>query len=253
MAAKDTARADALKAEVAAAEGRPRRRRDRGEGDRRRSVPQHRPAIPTCPCLRSARSARTSTPMSELRKHGAPRTKRSINFEPKQHFDIGETLGMMDFETRRQAFRRALRRLRAGWRGWSARWASSCSTPTRASTATPSEPAAAGARRGAVSAPASCRSSPRTCSAPPTAGWLIPTAEVSLTNLVRDEILDEALPLRLTALTPCFRSEAGSAGKDTRGMLRQHQFEKVELVSITTPEHRDGRARADDGVRRRRC
>jgi seryl-tRNA synthetase len=64
--------------------------------------------------------------------------------------------------------------------------------------------------------------------------WLIPTAEVPLTNLVREEILDhEKLPLRFTALTPCFRSEAGSAGRDTRGMLRQHQFYKVELVSIT--------------------
>ena len=66
---------------------------------------------------------------------------------------------------------------------------------------------------------------------------LIPTAEVPLTNFVRESILaEEELPLRLTALTPCFRSEAGSAGRDTRGMLRQHQFNKVELVSITTPE-----------------
>jgi seryl-tRNA synthetase len=67
--------------------------------------------------------------------------------------------------------------------------------------------------------------------------WLIPTAEVPLTNLVAGEILDEAaLPLRFTAHTPCFRSEAGAAGKDTRGMLRQHQFNKVELVSIARPE-----------------
>jgi seryl-tRNA synthetase len=67
--------------------------------------------------------------------------------------------------------------------------------------------------------------------------WLIPTAEVSLTNLVREEILPHGtLPLRFTALTPCFRSEAGSAGKDTRGMLRQHQFYKVELVSVTDQE-----------------
>jgi seryl-tRNA synthetase len=66
---------------------------------------------------------------------------------------------------------------------------------------------------------------------------LIPTAEVPLTNLVREEIIDEvALPMRLTALTPCFRAEAGAAGRDTRGMIRQHQFTKVELVSITTPE-----------------
>jgi seryl-tRNA synthetase len=67
--------------------------------------------------------------------------------------------------------------------------------------------------------------------------WLIPTAEVPLTNLVRESIVEEAaLPLRLTALTACFRAEAGAAGKDTRGMIRQHQFSKVELVSITTPE-----------------
>jgi len=67
--------------------------------------------------------------------------------------------------------------------------------------------------------------------------WLVPTSEVTLTNTVRDDILDEAaFPIRLTAHTQCFRSEAGSAGKDTAGMLRQHQFEKVEMVSITTPE-----------------
>ncbi len=70
--------------------------------------------------------------------------------------------------------------------------------------------------------------------------WLIPTAEVSLTNLVRERILSgDELPLRFTALTQCFRSEAGAAGRDTRGMIRQHQFEKVELVSITSPEQSD--------------
>src|SRR6185312_12539790 len=67
--------------------------------------------------------------------------------------------------------------------------------------------------------------------------WLIPTAEVSLTNLVRESITpEEELPLRLTALTHCFRAEAGASGRDTRGMIRQHQFQKVELVSITAPE-----------------
>ena len=67
--------------------------------------------------------------------------------------------------------------------------------------------------------------------------WLIPTAEVSLTNLAREQILsEEQLPLRMAALTPCFRSEAGASGRDTRGMIRQHQFHKVELVSITAPE-----------------
>ena len=70
--------------------------------------------------------------------------------------------------------------------------------------------------------------------------WLIPTAEVSLTNLVREQILDEKqFPLRYTAWTPCFRAEAGAAGRDTRGMIRMHQFSKVELVSITTPEQSD--------------
>ena len=66
--------------------------------------------------------------------------------------------------------------------------------------------------------------------------WLIPTSEVSLTNSVREQIIDLPQPLRLTALTPCFRSEAGSAGRDTRGYIRQHQFDKVELVSICRPE-----------------
>src|SRR5207253_7819969 len=70
--------------------------------------------------------------------------------------------------------------------------------------------------------------------------WLIPTAEVSLTNLVREKILSEGdLPIRMTALTPCFRAEAGAAGRDTRGLIRQHQFEKVELVTIAAPEQSD--------------
>lgn len=78
--------------------------------------------------------------------------------------------------------------------------------------------------------------------------WLIPTAEVSLTNAVREEILSAAaLPMRLTALTPCFRSEAGAAGKDTRGYIRQHQFEKVELVSVCRPE--DWQAEHDHMIR----
>ena len=68
--------------------------------------------------------------------------------------------------------------------------------------------------------------------------WLIPTAEVPVTNLYRDEVLDQArLPVSLTAYTPCFRSEAGSYGKDVRGIIRQHQFQKVELVKFTRPEH----------------
>src|SRR5262249_8110004 len=68
--------------------------------------------------------------------------------------------------------------------------------------------------------------------------WLIPTAEVPVTNLYRDQVLDQArLPISLTAYTPCFRSEAGSYGKDVRGIIRQHQFQKVELVKFVRPEH----------------
>lgn len=79
--------------------------------------------------------------------------------------------------------------------------------------------------------------------------WLIPTAEVSLTNLVRESVQEEeALPIRVTAWTPCFRAEAGAAGRDTRGMIRQHQFAKVELVSITAPEQS-----ADEHERMTRC
>ncbi|MGN6619842.1 MAG: serine--tRNA ligase [Sphingomonas sp.] len=71
--------------------------------------------------------------------------------------------------------------------------------------------------------------------------WLISTAEMSLTNIVREQILiEEELPLRFAALTPCFRSEAGAAGRDTRGFIRQHQFDKVEMVSITTPDQSEG-------------
>jgi seryl-tRNA synthetase len=86
--------------------------------------------------------------------------------------------------------------------------------------------------------------------------WLVPTAEVPLTNLANDTVLDEkVLPLRYTAFTPCFRSEAGAAGKDTRGMIRMHQFPKVELVSITTPEqsaaeHERMTARAEEVLKR---
>ncbi len=86
--------------------------------------------------------------------------------------------------------------------------------------------------------------------------WLIPTAEVSLTNIVREKILSaDELPLRFTALTPCFRSEAGAAGRDTRGFIRQHQFDKAEMVSIVTPdqseaEHERMTAAAEDVLTR---
>ena len=124
----------------------------------------------------------------------------------------------------------------------------------------------AGARR--WSAPDSCRSSSRTCSrcAASSSFYLIPTAEVPVTNLVREQIVPaERLPLKFVAHTPCFRSEAGAAGKDTRGMIRNHQFDKVELVQIVRPAdsyaaleeltgtRRDGAAAARDPVPHRRA
>ena len=140
---------------------------------------------------------------------------------------------------------RASRSCAATSPGCTARWRSSCSTPTPASTATSSatRPTSSTPRR--WSGRRSCRSSKPTCSRCRKGGvegagetlYLISTSEITLTNTVRGEILSaDALPVKLTAHTPCFRSEAGSYGKDTRGMIRQHQFDKVEMVQIVHPE-----------------
>ncbi len=170
----------------------------------------------------------------EHHKFGA---KRAYAFTPKQHFDLGEALGQMDFETaaklsgaRFVVLKNGLARLEraigqfmldlhTGEHGYA-----EISPPLLVREDAP---------YGTGNLPKSAED--MFCTREGL--WLIPTAEVPLTNLVRDSILDEAvLPLRFTACTPCFRAEAGAAGKDTRGMIRQHQFTKVELVSITTPE-----------------
>jgi seryl-tRNA synthetase len=170
----------------------------------------------------------------EHHKYGA---KRDYAFTPKQHFELGEALGMMDFETaaklsgaRFVVLKGGLARLEralgqffldvhTGEHGYT-----EVNPPLLVSSDT---------MFGTAQLPKFAEDQFRT-----TADlWLIPTAEVSLTNLVRESIVDDAqLPMRLTACTPCFRAEAGAAGRDTRGMIRQHQFTKVELVSITTPE-----------------
>ena len=121
-----------------------------------------------------------------------------------------------------------------------------------ASTATPRSRRRCWCATRRCSAPASCRSSTRTCSTPTNGFWLIPTAEVPLTNLVRDADPRREASCRC-ASPPARRASAprpGAAGKDTRGMIRQHQFDKVELVSITTPEQSRRRARAHDRLRR---
>jgi seryl-tRNA synthetase len=187
--------------------------------------------------------------------------KRNYGFAPQQHFELGEALGQMDFETaaklsgaRFVVLKRALARLEralgqfmldlhTGEHGYT-----EVNPPLLVRDHTMFGTAQLPKFKDDQFAAGSAEMFPDAHSQTlPEVDrgegesikrfWLIPTAEVPLTNLVRESIIEEAaLPLRLTALTPCFRAEAGAAGKDTRGMIRQHQFTKVELVSITTPE-----------------
>jgi seryl-tRNA synthetase len=219
----------------------------------------------------------------ELRKVGTP---SKFDFQPKQHFELGEALGLMDFETAAKLsgarfvvlkgplarLERALAQfmldLHTSEHGYTeinppllvyddvmfgtgqlpkfnddqfislnkrelvahAAWASAFNRAVEEEGLDPADPA----NRERLD---QLYDEERPKQPEYQRRWLIPTAEVPLTNLVREEIVDEAkLPMRVTAWTPCFRAEAGAAGKDTRGMIRQHQFTKVELVSITTPE-----------------
>ena len=173
----------------------------------------------------------------ELKRWGSP---PAFDFTPRQHFEIGEALGLMDFAAaaklagaRFTVLRGALARLEralgqfmldlhTGEHGYTEHV-----VPSLVNDATV---------YGTNQLPKFAEDLFRTTDG----RWLIPTAEVPLTNLVAGDILAEkALPLRLTALTDCFRGEAGAAGRDTRGMLRQHQFRKVELVSIVHPDASD--------------
>jgi seryl-tRNA synthetase len=169
--------------------------------------------------------------------------KRSYAFAPKQHFELGEALGQMDFETaaklsgaRFVVLKKDLARLERAL----GQFFLDVHTgdPHNYTEVAPPLLVLDEVMFGTAQLPKfrddqfSVGSTGQERNL-----WLIPTAEVSLTNLVRESIVDEVeLPMRLTACTPCFRAEAGAAGKDTRGMIRQHQFTKVELVSITTPE-----------------
>jgi seryl-tRNA synthetase len=170
----------------------------------------------------------------EVRRNGEP---RKFNYPPKDHADIGEKLGMMDFEAaarmsgaRFVVLRGQLARLeraltqfmldiQTGENGYVEH-----ATPLMV-------------RDEAAFGTGQLPKFEEDLFKTNTGHWLIPTAEVSLTNIYREQIVDaDVLPVRMTAATPCFRSEAGSAGRDTKGMIRQHQFIKVELVSITKPE-----------------
>ena len=169
----------------------------------------------------------------EIRKVGTPPQIEN----PKQHFDIGEELGQMDFEVaakisgaRFVVLQGQLARLERALANFM------LDTHTEEFGYTEVVPPAL-VRDDAVFGTGQLPKFKEDLFRTEEGFWLIPTAEVPLSNLVREQILDaEDLPLRYTAYTPCFRSEAGSAGRDTRGMIRQHQFSKVELVSIVMPE-----------------
>ncbi len=163
--------------------------------------------------------------------------KKNYDFTPKQHFELGEALGLMDFETAAKLSGARFVILKGGLaRLERALGQFMLDVHTQEHGYTEVNPPILvrdDAMYGTAQLPKFREDQFR-------AGddyWLIPTAEVPLTNLVREAITDESqLPLRMTACTPCFRAEAGAAGRDTRGMIRQHQFTKVELVSVTTPE-----------------
>lgn len=164
----------------------------------------------------------------------------TFDFEPKQHFEIGDDLGMMDFDlatkmsgSRFVVLRGPLARLE---RALAAFMLDLQTTEHGYEEVVPPYLVRDEAVFGTAQLPKFSEDLFRT----ENGYWLIPTGEVPLTNLVRESIIDERdLPLRFTAHTPCFRSEAGSAGKDTRGMIRQHQFSKVEMVSIVHPDKAD--------------
>ena len=163
--------------------------------------------------------------------------KPQFDFVPKQHFEIGEALGLMDFEAaakmsgaRFVVLKGALARME---RALAAFMLDLHTSEFGYTEVVPPLLVRDEAVYGTAQLPKFSEDLFHTDDG----FWLVPTAEVPLTNLARERIIDpELLPIRVTAHTPCFRSEAGSAGRDTRGMIRQHQFSKVELVSITKPE-----------------
>ena len=240
--AKDDARANALMAEVAELKTTlPQREAEAKQIDDELS--RELAQIPNTP-LDDVPDGKDEHGNVERSKSGA---KRTYNFTPKQHFELGEALGMMDFElaaklsgARFVVLQKGLARLERAIGQFfldlhtSEHGYTEVNPPLLVRDSTMFGTAQlpkfeddqffAGGKK-------------QIATGEDEGYWLIPTAEVPLTNLVRESIVaEDELPMRLTACTPCFRAEAGAAGKDTRGMIRQHQFTKVELVSITTPE-----------------
>ena len=245
MKAGDSAKAEALKAEVATIkENWPAL--EEAERYAIAELDNALAAIPNSP-LDEVPDGADENDNIEVARWGEP---RAFDFTPREHFEIGEGLGLMDFETAAKIsgarfvvnkgglarLERALAQfmldLHTNEHGYM-----EVSPPLLVRDDAMFGTAQLPKFREDQFSVTAGRQIGSGQSGPTADYWLIPTAEVPLTNLVRESILDEAqLPMRMTAGTYCFRAEAGAAGKDTRGMIRQHQFYKVELVSITTPE-----------------
>ena len=232
MARKDSAAAETLKAEVAGLKA-GMTLSEAALREAEAGLEAALAAIPNLP-LSDVPVGSDETGNVEYRRHG---DKPSLDFTPKQHFELGEALGLMDFEAASKLSGARFVVLKGGLARMEralGQFMLDLHTDEHGYTeVNPPLLVKSEAAFGTGNLPKAAEDMFQT-----THGlWLTPTAEVSLTNLVREQIVDEAvLPLRMTALTPCFRAEAGAAGRDTRGMLRQHQFTKCELVSVTTPE-----------------
>jgi seryl-tRNA synthetase len=280
LAAKDQAKVDALKKEVAEL----KEQIQAGEEEERRINARLESELAQIPNLPHADvpKGKDASDNKEVRRWGTP---AKFPFKPRQHFEIGEALGLMDFETaakisgaRFVVLKGALARLERALAAFMldihtkelgyTEYNVPLLVRDHAAYGTGNLPKFADDLFETASTsigrfvreiweylPKEGQSdwekrvrerfttthvrnvlSKQNPTGPENRLWLIPTAEVALTNFVREQIVPEdQLPMRMTAWTPCFRSEAGAAGKDTRGMIRQHQFSKVELVSITTP------------------
>ncbi len=245
-ARKDAATAEALKSEVAGIKAR-MPEWEAAEKAAQARLDQELAAIPNLPGP-EAPDGRDENDNVEVRRHGTP-PAFAEGFKPKEHFEIGEALGLMDFETAAKLSGARFVVLKGGLARLSrALMQFMLDLHTDEHGYTEINPPAL-VRDDAMFGTAQLPKFREDQFAAGDGYWLIPTAEVPMTNLVREQILDERkLPLRYTAGTLCFRAEAGAAGRDTRGMIRQHQFEKVELVSVTTPEQS-----ADEHERMTRC
>ncbi len=229
MAEKDAATADKLKAEV----GELKTFLADAEEEERRLLKELNDALSSLPNVPAddVPLGKDEADNVEVRRVG---NQRNFSFQPKEHYELGEALGYMDFEraakiagARFTVLKGPLARLE---RALGQFMLDLHTTENGYMETMPPLMVRDEAVYGTGQLPKFSEDLFRTTDG----RWLIPTAEVPLTNLVADEIVDlKTLPQRYTALTPCFRSEAGSAGRDTRGMLRQHQFLKVEMVSIT--------------------